>query len=186
MEPVEPGQIIHVPKDEHDPVGILARSGGRRVTDTLEVVPGPERDDEGRYLVRFLLHGLSHMSPAAIQRVGILKAGDPLLLMRDFQNPRDSQAVAVRTAETFPGDVYLVGYCPRYLKRDFAKASAVEVDALRVSVVRVNPPPAPVQLRVLCEAVMTWPDGFQPFSGPEFEPIASHESVSTARFSLSL
>jgi hypothetical protein len=33
---------------------------------------------------------------------------------------------------------------------------------------------------------MTWPDGFQPFSGPEFEPIASHESVSTARFSLSL
>jgi len=175
---------LNVPNYERDPVAILGSSGGRRVTDTLEVFPRPEREDQNRYRVRFLLHGLSHMSHDAIRRVGSLKAGDPLLAMHDFQNPRDSQAVALRTAESFPGDMFLIGYCPRYLKGDFTKLLRTESQSLRVSVVRVNPPPAPVQFRLLCEAVMTWPRDFQPFSDPEYEPIVTTESVGAGRSSL--
>ena len=164
---------LNVPDHERDPVAILASSGGRRVTDTLEVFPRPERDDRGQYRTRFLLHGLSHMTSAAIQRVGDLRSGDRLLAMHDFQNPFDSHALALRTAEKFPGDMHLIGYCPRYLRGDLTRLLELEPKSLRVTVVKVNPSPAPIQFRVLCEAVMAWPRGFQPFSDPEYQPIVS-------------
>src|SRR2546427_12394492 len=40
---------LSVPASEHDPVAILARSGGRRVTDTLGGFPRPERNARGQY-----------------------------------------------------------------------------------------------------------------------------------------
>lgn len=38
---------LNIPNDEHDPLTILARSGGERETDTLAVVPCPEVDERG-------------------------------------------------------------------------------------------------------------------------------------------
>src|SRR5947209_4726112 len=40
-------QWLSIPENARDPVAILYRSGGRRVTDTLEVFPGPERNARG-------------------------------------------------------------------------------------------------------------------------------------------
>jgi hypothetical protein len=163
-------QWLSLPMTEHDPIGILARSGGRKVTDSLEVFPEPERDVSGKYLTHFLLHGLSHMPESAVQRASRLSQGETLLVMRDFQNPRDPEAIALRTAETFEHDLYIVGYVPRYLRGDILKLMNLG-SSPEVVVQRVNPSPAPVQYRVLCKAVMPWPEGFEPFSEGEYQPL---------------
>jgi len=163
---------LSVPANEDDPVAILARSGGQRATDTFEVFPCPEPSDAGTYKLQFLIDGLSHMPPESVVRAERLKPADPLLLMRDIQNPKDKLALALRTAEQYPGDAYLVGYCPRYLRADMLELLGLpEAESATVRVERVNPAPAPVQFRVLCRLEMKWPRNFVPFDRPEFQPI---------------
>jgi hypothetical protein len=174
---------LSVPSSERDPVAILARSGGRRVTDTLEVFPRPERNDRGEYEVHFLLHGLNHMPPESVERASLLKRGEQLLVMRDFQNPHDSEALALRTAETFERDMYLLGYCPRYLRGDIIKLMNWRLSP-RIVVERVNLSPAPAQFRVLCRALMTWPDGFEPFGDPEYTPLVPDAEARVNQISL--
>lgn len=165
---------LSMPRSEDDPVAILARSGGQRRTDSLEVFPCPEMTQTGEYQVHFLVHGLSHMPPDAAQRAELLKPGEPLLLMRDIQNPQDSLALALRTAERFKGDMYLVGYCPRYIRGDIADLlENVSCERVEVTVERVNLPPVPIQFRVLCRLKLRWPPGFRPFSTPEYLPVTS-------------
>ncbi|MBI3682587.1 MAG: HIRAN domain-containing protein [Acidobacteria bacterium] len=160
---------LSLPANERDPAVILARNGGRRVTDTLEVFPRPEQTEQG-YQVHFLLHGLRHMPEAAVERTLKLQPDERLLPMIDLQNPRDPEAIALCTAETSQKDVHVIGYCPRYLRRDFRKLLKTEEQSFKVTVVRVNPPPAPLQFRVLCRASTKWPADFEPFSDIEYEP----------------
>lgn len=167
---------LSIPKNDLDPVAILSRSGGRRVTDTLEVFPGPERNERGEYEIHFLVHGLSHMPEESVHRVSKLKPGEQLLAMHDMQNPKDPDAVALRTAEDFDRDLYLVGYCPRYLRADIRWLLDRKRD-LRIAVERVNLPPAPIQFRVMCSAVMDWPDDFMPFGSSEYDPLVSRPDV---------
>src|SRR5262249_50637405 len=54
---------------ETDPVVILARSGGERATDTLQIHPCPEKLDNGSYTLLFLMHGIGHMPPESAMRV---------------------------------------------------------------------------------------------------------------------
>ena len=135
--------------------------------------PCPEPTADGFYETHFLLHGLSHMAPEAQDRALSLQSGESLLVMRDFQNPKDELALALRTAEQYPGDVHIIGYCPRYLRNDILTlmANGLGENSPRVTVVRVNPPPAPIQYRVLCKVEMGWRAGFEPFSAAEFQPI---------------
>src|SRR5436305_795199 len=49
-------QWLSVPESDADPIAILARTGGQRVTDTLEVFPCPDRLDSGEYELHFLVH----------------------------------------------------------------------------------------------------------------------------------
>jgi hypothetical protein len=164
---------LSVPQGEGDPVAILARSGGQRRTDSFEVFPCPERSEDGEYQFHFLVHGLSHMTPEAITRAERLVPGERLLVMRDIQNVQDPLAMALRTSESFEGDMHLVGYCPRYLRGDIASLLDETVTSPKVTVERVNPPPVPVQFRILCKVKMKWPEGFQPFSGTEYQPLVS-------------
>jgi hypothetical protein len=142
------------------------------VTDTLEVFPYPEETEDGEYEVHFLAHGLRHMPDSSADRALALKRGEQLLAMRDIQNPQDRDAIALRTAETFERDMYLIGYCPRYLRAALIRLLDSGC-APTITVERVNYPPAPLQLRVLCKAVMTWSEGFKPFCTPEYELIVS-------------
>jgi hypothetical protein len=103
--------------------------------------------------------------------------------MRDFQNPRDPDALALRTAETFARDIYVIGYVPRYLRGDFLKLIQLNA-APQILVERVNPSPTPVQFRVLCEALMPWPKGFEPFSEPEYEPLVPEAAARASRIPL--
>ncbi len=57
---------LSVPECEADPFAILARSGGQRVTDTLEIFPAPAKSDTGHYEIHFLVHGLSHMPEESV------------------------------------------------------------------------------------------------------------------------
>jgi hypothetical protein len=73
-------------------------------------------------------------------------------------------------------DVYFVGYVPRYLAQDISPVLEMSHNA-RITVLRVNPPPAPVQFRVLCCFVIQPPAGVQLFEGEEFSPIRSYGSL---------
>ncbi len=151
--------------DAH-PLAILARTGGRRETDQIELFPVPSRDDSGCYTTHCLLRVLRYRpQPATEERIARLLPDEKLFVMPDPQNPTDPNSLAVRTNDNF-----LLGYLPAYLTSDLwtlpEKCPATEV---RVS--RVNLPPAEGHHRLLCRLVSRWPDGFQPFADGSFQPI---------------
>jgi hypothetical protein len=163
--------------DEADPVALLARSGGRRATDALELFQAPERDDSGQLRLRFFVHGIQHFSPVAVERVLKLEYGESLLLMHDFQNSHDPNALMLRTAEVTPGDIYPVGYCPRYLLADLYELLKTAPQEAHINVQRVNPPPAPIWFRLLCVLTTNWPAGYRPLAGRDYQPYSGAERV---------
>jgi hypothetical protein len=173
-------RCLNLPANEDDPVAILARSGGRRATDSLEIYPCPEPDPEGLYHVHFLAHGLRHLPEASIERVERLVADERLFLMRDLQNPKDAKALLLRSGAGGDRDVFPVGYCPRYLAEDLHGVWEKEGSTLTVVVERVNPPPTPLQLRLLCSLTARWPTGFRPFFGDLYEPICREGTAAAA------
>ena len=151
---------------EADPMVFLASSGGERATDTLEVFARPEPGADGRYLIRFFAHGLRHLPPSSQECVAKLKPDDPLVLMHDFQNEHDPNALLLRTK-----DKHAVGYCPRYLASDILRLLRENPELPVVSVKRVNDASSPLQWRLLCSLTAEWPADWEPFSGEEFQPI---------------
>ncbi|RIL05600.1 MAG: DNA-binding protein [Proteobacteria bacterium] len=151
-----------------DPIALLARSGGVRETDSIEVFPLPEPDPSGLYRMHFFCHGIRYLAPGSLRRIGMLRPRDRLFLMLDFQNTKDPLALALR-AES-PAE--LVGYCPRYLVPDFFSVlKPTDPAAVSVEVNQVNPE-APTQFRLLCSLTAKWPQGFEPCSTPEYEALA--------------
>ena len=78
--------------EDADEMAVLARSGGRRLTDAFEVFPLPLPDEKGRYHVHFFAHGIRHLTSEAQNAAEKLQANNPLFLMRDSQNPKDADA----------------------------------------------------------------------------------------------
>ena len=172
---------LSLPEQEDDPFALLARSGGQRATgDTLAVYPCPEKDQNGNYHLHFFVHGLRHLGESARQRVERLEPGESLCLMIDAQNNYDPHALTLRTADT--EGTQLVGWVPSYLAHDI-KSFLNGSSPVRVTVERVNQPPAPVQFRLLCNLTVRWPDGFSPFSEAQYQPITN---ASASRTSLAL
>ncbi len=172
---------LNFPTDPNDPIALLARSGGRRATDALEVFPCPEKDKDGLYHIHFFVHGIRHLPEPSINRILALQEGEQLLLAYDFQNPHDPHALMLRTHESnesITSDRYFVGYCPRYLLGDALELiSTCGAETVTVSVERLNPPPAPLQLRLLCNLTACWPEGFQPFTDEMYQPISNSVSA---------
>ncbi|MBE7385833.1 MAG: DNA-binding protein [Leptolyngbya sp. SIO1E4] len=167
-------QWLNIPEQEDDPIALLARSGGKRKTDNFEVFPCPERDADGNYHIHFFTHGLRHFPSEDQQVVQALQPGTPLLLVHDIQNPVDSRALILRTE-----DHHQAGYCPRYLIQDFFELVCKFPERVKVTVERVNPPPTPLQFRLLCSLTTTWTDDFEPFSSPIYQEIASDFTKAT-------
>jgi hypothetical protein len=153
-------------EDEADPLVLLARTEGVRETDSLTVFPSPEPDTKGRYVVHFFTHGLRHLPEDARIRVGALRAGERLYLMPDPQNSHDSYAIALRTDDP----ATIVGYCPRYISRDFLEILENSPDSVEVRVKQVNAD-APIQLRLLCTLTAEWPDNFKPCSSDLYQEL---------------
>ena len=158
------------PDNPPDPISILGVTEGMRQTDSVEVFPCPTPDSSGCYLNKFFLHGVRWVSKTALDRISLLKPGEPLLLMLDPQNSVDPNAVALRIED---GDRSMVGYVPRYLASDVRRlAGKCDLEFIKIGVERLNPD-APYQNRVLCRMEACWPEGFYPCSGETFQPIPS-------------
>jgi hypothetical protein len=150
---------------EQDPMVLLGRSGGERQTDTFEVFPAPEPTPAGRFETTFFVRGLRFRPEATQNEVLRLRPGDPLVLEPEPDNPHDSLAVRVLS-----GRRTQLGHVPRYLAPDVQRLRDLGVD-VEVRVRRVNPPPTPMQFRILCELSAEWPPNFLPLRADEFEPL---------------
>lgn len=147
-----------------DVLEVLARSGGLRATDSLEIIPCPEPTADGHYEIYFFSHGLRYLAEKDQMRILDLEHGEPLFLMRDFQNHHDSMALLMRTRDP----ISIAGYCPRYYAEEFANViERVGQELVRVIVERVNSE-APRQYRLLCKLTAPWPSGFSPCDADDF------------------
>jgi len=146
---------------------LLARSEGQRETDSITLHACPEKDATGRYRCIFFSHGLRHgyRPENAEERLKTLQADDRLFPAFDVQNRKDPEAILLRTDDP----IQFMGYCPRYLAQDFKKLQRDAKD-FRIVVARVNLD-APPRFKLLCEASSSWPEGFSPCSGEDYQLI---------------
>ena len=151
------------------PLELLARSGGLRATDRLEIYSAP-RSEADACDWHFLVRGIRHLPPIAESRIEKLATGESLFVMRDVQNEHNPKALLLRSE-----DKVNLGYIPDLLVDDLAGLD-MSIDAFKVTVAKVNPSPSPIQHRILCNLQASWPTGHRPFASERFTPIyASRE-----------
>jgi hypothetical protein len=163
---------LNLQANKPDPMLMLARSEGKRETDSLTVFPYPEVDEEGKYHLHFFAHGVRHLPDHSIERINQLKKGEELWLAHEFQNEYDSKALILTTK-----DHYILGYCPRYLINYVFEIVQRQPNYVDVRVERVNLPPTPLQFRLFCGMSYTILDDVQPFSQEEYQPITQEELI---------
>lgn len=157
-----------------DPLEILARTGGFRATDSFETFPLPRFEPQlPGFRTYFLAHALRYLSRASVDRIGSLRVGEPLYMMRDCQNEYDARAVALRTT-----DRTVVGYVPSYLLFDVYEL-ADRCEDMRFSVQQVNEG-APLDQRLLISLKACWPAQYSPLIGHQFLPISAHATPTVA------
>ncbi len=152
-----------------DPFEILAISGGGKQTDNLEVFPKIQTHRDGSFSCRFFLHGWRHVNNPSQERTHTLHPGDHLQVSLELNNPATGVAIQIESAN----DYFMLGWAPRYLIKDALQAISDGPAKIRARVVRVNPPPAPHNQRVLVQLEGTLPSGYEPMSGEEFRPLPS-------------
>lgn len=145
------------------PIEVLGRSGGRRATDELEVFSPPTELPGETSEMYVLVRGVRHVRGAEEAIVG-LEPGQRLLVLRDEQNPHAVHAKLLRTDGT-----ELIGYLPDYLAQELDRRENPSLQALFVTVEKVNPPPAPVHHRLLCRVEFPTADSL--FKGADYAPI---------------
>lgn len=144
----------------------LARTGGIKATDNLQLYPIPSKTSNDRYVVQFFVHGVSHLPDNYKDRTNKLSKGERLYLCADLQNEQDSNALLLRTSDP----VELVGYVPKFFAEDFKILFNSSQDDFFLHVVKLNLD-APEQLRLLCEISCTWPEGFRSLRSELFQPL---------------
>ena len=148
-----------------DPFEILSTSGGYRATDAYEVFPKLVKGPDGSFKCRFFLHGWRHVNPGAQERLKDLAPREKLYVTLELTNPSTRLAVQIQTT-----DYHMIGWAPRYLVRDLARAMTEGPRDYAASVVRINPQPAPSKQRVLIEMRGKW-DGYEPMEGADYRPV---------------
>ncbi|HEJ7999416.1 TPA: HIRAN domain-containing protein [Serratia liquefaciens] len=133
-------------KNEFSAMEMLARTGGARATDNLQVFKRIEIQEDGTFDYYFFAHGISYLSESAKERINNLKDGEKLYLCPDPQNEYDECAVMIRTG----GPVEIIGYCPRYIAKVIGifLASSGSKLSLKVESMQAN---APVNYRLMCK-----------------------------------
>ena len=143
----------------------MARTGGIRATDTLELIPCPEQTASNQYEVFFFCRGIRYLPAESQARSSILEKGEKLYLMKDIQNDSDALALALRTGDPMS----IVGYAPRYYSTEFSHLiDLIGGEAIKVTVEKINTD-APTQYRVLCNLTAPWPENFQPCQTGPYE-----------------
>lgn len=159
-------QLLDLERDA-DPFEVLARSEGTRATDRIEVFAEPAKNKDGLLSTLFFARGVRHVDGAS-EAIESLRPGDELMLQRDQDNPVNTLALVINT-ET--GEK--VGYAPDYLLNMIYDLADADGPAVKLVAEHVNPPSAASHMRLLCRLSAPWPDGYQPLSGPKFQPLVS-------------
>ena len=149
-----------------DPFEVLARSGGRRATDRIEVFLPPERTHDGDSGVLFFARGLRHVE-GAFDVVDRLHRGDQLALVDDPANSFNARAVILRVC-----DGQQVGWIPDYLVEHVHELRQLNGCDPTVVVEHVNDSSVAGHMRLLCRLTAPWPDGYMPFSDAAFHTLA--------------
>lgn len=150
-----------------DPFEVLALTGGRRATDRIEMFAAPERDVEGTSCVLFFARGIRWLDEAA-DAVASLQVGDRLALVDDPQNTHNPRAILLRVS-----DGRRVGWVPDYLLDHIHELRHLNGIDPVVIVEHVNDDTVAPHMRLLCRLRAPWPDGYMPFSGPDFQTLVS-------------
>lgn len=143
------------------PFEVLARGGGRRVGDTIELTPAPEPDDSGVLTMPFLVHGIRYVDAAAAEAIGHLTPGAELRLV-----PEPDNEVNVKALIVADGSGRKLGYVPDPL------LSVIEpLVEQHLEVARVNPSSLGFHLRLLVVAHGRLAPDAHAFSGPQWETV---------------
>lgn len=149
-----------------DPFEVLARSGGRRATDRVEVFAPPRLTDDGRSSCFFFVRGIRHL-PDAAPVVAALRPGEVLDLVDDPDNRYNARAVLLGADGT------AIGWLPDYLVDHVHQLRGLNGTDPTVIVEHVNDESSPSHQRVLCRLDAPWPlPSFEPFYDARFEPLA--------------
>lgn len=139
---------LGLPKDLADPIAYVARSGGYRETENLDVFPEVEADLDGCYRFYFLLRKLHLVDRLAIDPI---VRGDEIITQNwdAIHQPTEKQIGIV------PGYIRaLVGQHPQHIK---------------IKIERINQH-SRLQQRVLCSATC---QGFAPFTTSKYLPLGN-------------
>ncbi len=168
MSPSRPDFRAHLAEfalssEEGEPFTVLARSGGRRTTDKLEVFAPPQRTESGAEGL-FLARGVRHIagSEAALEE---LAPGALLCVLPEPTNAVNPAALLIQDVKG-----RTLGYVPDYLANELARTAGSPTQ-LQVTVVKVNPEPAPVHHRLLCKYVWTGDAEQALFTGEAYQPL---------------
>lgn len=134
---------LDLTREEVTPYEMLARTGGGRATDTVQVVPDPVRGEDGRIEQLFLASGVRY-HPEADALLARLRPGDELGLRDEPSNDFDARAILIDAAQNRP-----VGWVPSYMLDEVHKARQGGA-SVRAFVERANGPQVPSHLRLLC------------------------------------
>ena len=151
---------------ETDPFEVMARNEGRKLTDRIEVFTPPVRTASGDLTTLFFARGIRHRDGAS-EAVAKLRTGDRLTLRDEPDNEVNRFAIFIDSTSGEP-----LGWVPNYLVdtvHDLRELN--DHDALTVTVEHVNPPEVAPYMRLICRLSAPWPNSYEPFSGPEFQPI---------------
>lgn len=151
---------LGLPQDA-EPFEVLARTGGHRAGDTIELIPVPRPDDEGFVSCTFFAHGVRHMPDSAQDRIAELQPGILLDLRPEPGNPVNSRALLV----TDGGELCL-GYVPDPLV-DFVHDVASRGHALTVE--RANGRDVAYHFRLLVRLTGRVGASTLPFEGPDWD-----------------
>lgn len=119
------------------PFEVLARSGGGRTGDTYELTPLPHPGDVS---LRFLVHGIRHLTPSERAAIDRLAPGARLSLRREPDNPVDARALLVTD------DGARLGYVPGPLLEYVHEIMRAPYE---LTVERVNPAAVGMHMRLL-------------------------------------
>jgi hypothetical protein len=129
---------LGLPDGEVHPMEFLARSGGRRRGDRIELIPLSEPDALGIIEQLCLVHGVRHVEGAE-DVLATLRPGDPVELRPDPQNEHNPMALKVVHGRPF-------GYVP-----DPLLELVTSLSDRHARVVHVNGPEAGTHMRCLIE-----------------------------------
>lgn len=159
---------LGIDRSKYDALDELARTGGLRATDSLELFSCPQPTKNHSYEVFFFGRGLQYLHAENPKRAAELKPGERLYVMPDIQNEFDEKALLLRTDDP----ITLVGYAPRYFSGEFSMLlSSVGAEKVKVVVEKVNHD-APLQYRILCRITAPWPANFQPCLSGSFASLS--------------